>query len=1344
MASPSSFSTAPYPGLRPFEVEESDIFFGRERQTDELLAKLQQNRFLAVIGPSGCGKSSLVRAGLIAALETGFMSKAGSRWGVARMRPGDRPMRRLADSLLTPSLLGRERGSQPDAALFVEAALRRGPLGLIEVVAESNICRDANLLVLVDQFEEVFRFRSQGDPEEADAFVALLLATAASSKVPVYIILTMRSDFLGDCSLFHELPEAINRSAYLIPRLTRDECALAIRGPARVFGGEIDPVLVNRLLNDFGPDPDQLPLLQHALMRMWYRRTHPPPDPPQRIVIAGADYDLLGGLPRALSDHVDELMGELSTEQQRIAKIAFQRLTERASGKRDTRAPARLGDIARVAGVDLPAVAAVVDAFRSEGRCFLTPLEGLLEADTLIDIGHESLIRQWGQLAAWVDEETDSSRVYGRLRDTAVLWEARQAGLWSNPDLTRAVRWRERVNPTEAWAARYGQPDDFARAMRFLTESDQAQQAREREAERARTRELRHARRLSMTLAAIIVAILAGFVGYYYGWIRESSGYFSQFSKVRGVPKGIGTLSAQQVRHRPWSIRITRAGWFGRVRRMEAIDNQFRPTPKHDIGTYLAESESVAQRREVRWSFLYDDHGHVAHEEAYDASGNRVWGFIYAPDAGDENVRLAHFVGADGFPRQTKGYSGGYVRIQYAPEGYEEVVTYRNAMGQPRPGPNHAFGRHYAFDHDGRMLEMVSVGPDGKPMIDEDHNAGLGMKPDALGNPVEYTATDASGTVTAVRNGWSKARAKYDANGNRIELAFFDEHDRPTLSKEGYWRISQTLDDRGNIAEERYWDTEGKPTISSDCYGLHNRYDDRANLIERTCLNQDGQPASQDAATPVTRYKYDDRDNLIDVSFFDTKGRPVLGRDGFSRIVRTYDSRGNETESAVFGLDGRPVATNDGYSRTVYKYDAHDNETSRTYFGTDGHRIVIAGDDDRGDLSSTRRPLNYAGVKREYDVNGNLVREEYFDANGGPMTGPDGYASWRAAYDLSGNLSDVQYFGLRGEHVLNSDGYAGGRLQYDAFGRRIRVDYFGVTGAFVAMKDGVAGWTSSYDEAGNEVERRFHGLNGEPVTDKNGYARSRTRYDRRGEAIEYEYFGPDDKPALKLWDPDNPAKGGYARRTLTLDARGRMLETAYYGLNGGLVPCQDGWAHEVIRYDARGVEETMTYFDTSDRSLRMPGGFYGMRERLDPYGNVVEVTYLDDHDQPVRVDAGFARSAKKYDAYGHLIETAYFATDGSPAVSSSAGAHRLVDRYDDRGRWIERRYFGVRGPARLGDVLQHLTRLGYDDRGNLTEVAHFGLNGQPTIGYWQNQRCVRWTGTYGADSRLVSQKCEQK
>src|SRR5262245_51550026 len=190
------------------------------------------------------------------------------------MRPGHQPFARLAQALSQDAVLGIAahpfaQQSQEEAALYIQAILRRGPLGLKEVLDEIPLPPETNLLVLVDQFEEIFRYHRDGDPEETTAFVALLIESVKQNNWPVYVVITMRSDFLGDCTLFLDLPEAINEGQFLTPRLTRDQLQEAIEAPASMFHGQIESALVNRLLNDAGTHPDQLPLLQHVLMRMW-------------------------------------------------------------------------------------------------------------------------------------------------------------------------------------------------------------------------------------------------------------------------------------------------------------------------------------------------------------------------------------------------------------------------------------------------------------------------------------------------------------------------------------------------------------------------------------------------------------------------------------------------------------------------------------------------------------------------------------------------------------------------------------------------------------------------------------------------------------------------------------------------------------------------------------------------------------------------------------------------------------------------------------------------------------------------------------------------------------------
>jgi len=494
----------PYPGLRSFQRNEIDLFFGREKHIDQLITRLAKTHFLAVVGRSGCGKSSLVRTGLLADLENGFLSKAGVKWQVAEMRPGNHPFTNLVDALLEtefskvylPELTEREQ-----AKVFLQAQLRRGSLSLNTILKENPLPDGTNLLLFVDQFEEIFRYYDLGEEDEAEAFVALLLASN------VYVVITMRSDFIGNCALFHGLPEAINDGQFLTPRLSREQLAEAIVTPARVFGGDIDPILINQLLNDAGNDFDQLPLLQHALMRMWnLRQTE------DKIVLTLEDYEKIGGLTHALSDHADEAFNELEPKQQKIAEILFHNLSERGNYSRDTRRPIKLEKIAQQADVSWQQVAEVIEIFRQKERSFLTPpIEKALDSESIIDITHESLIRNWQRLKKWTEEEAESAKLYKRLEEDACRWQQNECSLLRFPELDNALKWRDNFQPTSQWAKRYGK--HFHLVMRFLDES---------ELEQAKTsKKLRQ--RLVVTSLLAVIAGLAAFVSIVFYSVSENT-----------------------------------------------------------------------------------------------------------------------------------------------------------------------------------------------------------------------------------------------------------------------------------------------------------------------------------------------------------------------------------------------------------------------------------------------------------------------------------------------------------------------------------------------------------------------------------------------------------------------------------------------------------------------------------------------------------------------------------------------------------------------------------------------------------------------------------------------------
>lgn len=502
----SEVSFNPFPGLRAFEQDEDFLFFGREKQIDDLLIKLRTQRFIAVVGSSGSGKSSLVKCGLLPSLHGGYMAKAGSRWKVALCRPGDDPIGNLARALAEPGIMHDNPELESTGASMITATLRRSNLGLVEAVKQSDLKPADNLLIVVDQFEELFRFskyeRTQySGRRDSISFVELLLNASRQEGVSIYIVLTMRSDFIGECTAFPGLPELINKGQYLVPRMSREEQRDAIAGPIAVGGATVSPRLLTHLLNDVGDNPDQLPILQHALLRTWsYWKQHQGTDSPIDL----DHYRAIGTMAEALSQHAEEAYGELKTDKQRkICETLFKAITEKGEERQGIRRPTKLREICEIANATSEEVVAVIEVFRKEGRSFLMPPADVpLNDESIIDISHESLMRIWQRLIRWVSDETQSAEIYRRLAEAAGLFQEAKSGLWRNPELQFALNWYDETRPNRHWAQRYD--PSFERAIGFLKESKRQD---EFEALQQHTREKMKIRR--MRFFAIILGTAA-------------------------------------------------------------------------------------------------------------------------------------------------------------------------------------------------------------------------------------------------------------------------------------------------------------------------------------------------------------------------------------------------------------------------------------------------------------------------------------------------------------------------------------------------------------------------------------------------------------------------------------------------------------------------------------------------------------------------------------------------------------------------------------------------------------------------------------------------------------------
>jgi hypothetical protein len=509
----------PFPGLRPFTMDECHLFFGREGQVDEILLKLSEHRCITIMGYSGSGKSSLMNCGLVPVLVGGFMTTTSPHWSVIMTRPGNSPIQNLTGAIVS-HLVEKGKIDPKDVSIhkaIVNSVLRRGPDGLVEVCKYIQGREGENVFILIDQFEEIFRFKDTGDEDfanDATAYVNLVMTAVHQKAVPAYVAMNMRSDFIGDCASFQGLTQMINESNYLVPQMTREQKRMAIEGPIAVGGGKISPRLMKRLLSDIGDNQDQLPILQHALLRTWdYWLANREASEPIDI----RHYNAIGKIGQALSLHANEAYDELSPRGKEVAEVLFKSITEKNLENQGLRRPCKVKLIAELADVSDQEVIDVIEEFRKPGRSFLMPGTHVkLNGESVIEISHESLMRIWTRLTSWVEEEFESAQMYKRISEAAAMYQIGKTGLWRPPDLQLALNWQKKQKPTRTWAQRYDEA--FERAIVFLDTSRITYEAELKNQEMLQRRMLRRARVTNIILVVFLVIAIGMF---FYGLIRQ-------------------------------------------------------------------------------------------------------------------------------------------------------------------------------------------------------------------------------------------------------------------------------------------------------------------------------------------------------------------------------------------------------------------------------------------------------------------------------------------------------------------------------------------------------------------------------------------------------------------------------------------------------------------------------------------------------------------------------------------------------------------------------------------------------------------------------------------------------
>ena len=415
-----------------------------------------------MVGASASGKTSLIQSGVIPAL----LADMKREWVPVYIRPGKRPMESLIRGI---QRVFSKNISESDVHSFLNSSQSIG-----DFLKEKGLT-NYHYFFVVDQFEELFTWpvalkkRKSGKNPDAVHFINHLMRLVGEKEIQIYLMLSIRGDFLDYCSNYRELTERLNKSKYLLPQMNRNDLKEAILEPFHVAGASVESGFEEYLLNDMEEVELALPMLQHALKKTW---NHWKSRGNTNMSVSLEDYQSTGGVRNGLGRDMENLYQSLEFYQKEICERIFKSVAFKTERQEAFSRRTSLGSIARIAQCKVERVIEVVEIFDKAGHPFLGYQHSApLSSESTIELSHEALINIWDRLRQWVDEEDESIRMYLKLSKASALYQQGKGALLEAAELQKAIDWKKLHNPTPAWGIQFNPA--FERAMVFLNTSEE-------------------------------------------------------------------------------------------------------------------------------------------------------------------------------------------------------------------------------------------------------------------------------------------------------------------------------------------------------------------------------------------------------------------------------------------------------------------------------------------------------------------------------------------------------------------------------------------------------------------------------------------------------------------------------------------------------------------------------------------------------------------------------------------------------------------------------------------------------------------------------------------------------
>jgi WD40 repeat protein/serine/threonine protein kinase len=968
----------PYKGLRAFQQADADDFFGRRALVQQLLARLAESPFLAVVGPSGSGKSSAVKAGLIPALRGGALP-GSERWFVAEMVPGAYPLDELEKALWPVAV-------DPPPSLV--EPMRRDSKGILRTVRRILPADgETNLLLVIDQFEELFTL--VGDDRRRDHFIESLLEALNEPDSPLRVVVTLRADFYDRPLQQQALGRLLKANTEIVLPLSKEELAAAIVQPARQAGVLLEEDLTPAIVADVQTEPGALPLLQYALTELFERR--------QDGTMSLAAYEDVGGVTGALARRAEELYASLDPVSQDVARQIFLRLVTLGEGVEDTRrrVPRKEFDNLLISndkqGADSESkVSHILDDF-SRYRLLTFDRDPVTRNPT-VEVAHEALLREWPRLRGWLEEGRDDIHLQRLLASAAAEWQG--AGQEEGYLLHGA-----RLSYYGSWAADSGvtltsQERTFLEASlsarREREAAEAAQQAREDALEKRSRNILRYL--VGVLAAATVVAIIL--VIFAFAQQRTAQ---QERDNAQEAAEARATQQAIAVQERTEAERQAQLAFSRELAAAALNDLDVDPERSILLGLEALSAAHTLQAENV----LHEAIQHSRVRQTFDV-GPDLWGVAFSPDGryvatGDQDgVTIIWDVATGEAITTLTGHTASVRGVAYnndgdllATAGDDNVRVWNPTTGQELFTVDHTQGAFSVdFSPDGRLLATSNYDNTAKLWdVEASLAAGSGQEIHDLSGHTDWLwnvnfSADGSRVATTSSDGtakiWDAASGEETLNlqvwenpeaAVYVESAIFSTDGERIVTVGGtvgeselsVWdaatgeRLYELTGHSGNIMNVKL-SPDGSLLATVGIDGTANLWDfsggnrqplftlsGHTNWITDVAFSPDGKSLVTAARDGTAR--------LWDISI--TGNQELLNYAGHSDWLRSVSFSPDESWLATASFDGTAQIWDGSSGEILLTLAGHDAAVNAVAFGPDGTRLATVSEDNTARLWDT-------------------------------------------------------------------------------------------------------------------------------------------------------------------------------------------------------------------------------------------------------------------------------------------------------------------------------------------------------------------------------------------------------